>query len=49
MSKNESMMAAEPGEKQEPVVIIVVPTRELAIQIKDEARKFGSGKLVFLM
>lgn len=42
--KNEGMLYTEPGERQEPNVIVMVPTRELAIQIKDEGRKFAVGK-----
>ncbi len=28
---------------QEPEVVVIAPTRELVIQIKDEARKFAMG------
>ena len=31
---------------QKPQAVIVAPTRELAIQIKDEARKFSNGSMV---
>ncbi len=31
---------------QKPQAVIVAPTRELAIQIKDEARKFSNGSVV---
>ena len=31
---------------QKPEAIVVAPTRELAIQIKDEARKFSAGTVV---
>lgn len=31
---------------QKPQAVIVAPTRELAIQIKDEARKFANGSVV---
>ena len=31
---------------QKPQAIIVAPTRELAIQIKDEARKFSQGSMM---
>ena len=31
---------------QMPQAVIVAPTRELAIQIKDEARKFASGSIL---
>ena len=31
---------------QTPEAVIVAPTRELAIQIKDEARKFGNGSVL---
>ena len=31
---------------QRPQAVIVAPTRELAIQIKDEARKFGQGSML---
>lgn len=31
---------------QKPQAVIVAPTRELAIQIKDEARKFANGSIV---
>ena len=31
---------------QTPEAVIVAPTRELAIQIKDEARKFANGSMV---
>jgi len=32
-----------PGTRQTPQAVIIAPTRELAIQICDEARKFGQG------
>ena len=31
---------------QTPQAVIVAPTRELAIQIKDEARKFANGSIL---
>jgi len=31
---------------QEPQCVVITPTRELAIQIKDEARKFSHGSMV---
>merc|ERR1719290_75438 len=31
---------------QEPQCVVITPTRELAIQIKDEARKFSQGSMV---
>jgi len=34
---------AESGSRQFPVAVFISPTRELAIQIHDEARKFGQG------
>jgi len=33
-------------EPQKPEAIVVAPTRELAIQIKEEARKFSSGTVI---
>ena len=30
---------------QKPQAVVVAPTRELAIQIKDEARKFANGSM----
>ena len=33
-------------EPQKPEAIVVAPTRELAIQIKEEARKFASGTVI---
>lgn len=34
------------GSPQTPQAVIVAPTRELAIQIKDEARKFAHGSII---
>ncbi len=34
------------GSPQTPQAVVVAPTRELAIQIKDEARKFSSGSVI---
>lgn len=31
---------------QQPQAVIVAPTRELAVQIKDEARKFAAGSVL---
>ena len=33
-------------EPQKPEAVVVAPTRELAIQIKEEARKFSSGSTI---
>ena len=33
-------------EPQKPEAVVVAPTRELAIQIKEEARKFASGTVL---
>ncbi len=43
LEKDVKPSAAVKGEPQTPEVIIVVPTRELAIQIKDEAKKYSAG------
>lgn len=39
-------MTTQFSERQEPSAIVMAPTRELAIQIKEEARKFAIGKRV---
>lgn len=36
-------MSTELAGLQEPTAIVMVPTRELAIQIYEETRKFASG------
>jgi len=38
--------AAEMGQPQCPQAVVVAPTRELAIQIKDEGRKFATDSVL---
>lgn len=42
----EDNCGASYGSPQKPEAVIVAPTRELAIQIKDEGRKFSRGSIV---
>ena len=37
-------MAAEPGDG--PIVLVLAPTRELAVQIQQECQKFGSSSRI---
>ena len=43
LEKGVKPSAAVKGEPQTPEVIVIVPTRELASQIKDEAKKYSAG------
>jgi len=41
--QQEGVEAVSVNDNQTPQVIVISPTRELAVQIKDEARKFSAG------